>query len=697
MGRRPNAIVSEFFNRGNKLPDSSNRYEHTCKLCGESFPKGRPDSLLTHLMKNCQAISFADKQRVLHLSRVSIGAGSRQLSTNGQSDIVPRNISLDTTRTASFNSVGGLNGLNVLAEASRRVGATDETGDAQENTHGDKTIVVDPTLEHSGNIIIDFEDQFTASPNQTPQLLPVHVKLAPSARFTGPGLSLGTDTLADIRHPSQLSLIAASANEIVSESTAETFISDHNIIAFSSEPLDNANRAIYPRPIGLRISPPISTESSNHATVNRTKHKSRSAFSEERRKQVQLVRKMGACLRCRMLKKTCSAGTPCSQCKNLQNPRVWMECCFRTRLMTRLEAYSVGLHSTVAYHDINNIRSQVHFEHSGGRIEVTHFEGDPSFVLTFNTLYARKQTVAELGSQLSISSNNSEPGAQSQDVHILDGEVEELTGKLEAYIKRVTDQFFKAESSEIIKQTLIMASDLCKASQDDLLEGVLELWATTSVLVGPLLPWKIFLNPTLPPTAIQPLSSSSSEWRIPIRKEDGPESYSLICSQLCGAVEKRAAKISRAVLNKIEQRLLQRQREGNFRTFLASLILLNCVERMSWLFHTWQGGILARRWPLERSPADFAAQGDRFSNIIATHLKMRSLAPAFLIEPGTGVLIGSDVNEDTASRWFDTVRISQSYLLARQAASLDISDWRSLDFKYCSSLILSTENARFPV
>lgn len=35
MGRKPNALILEFFERGAKLADQSNRYEHTCKRCGE--------------------------------------------------------------------------------------------------------------------------------------------------------------------------------------------------------------------------------------------------------------------------------------------------------------------------------------------------------------------------------------------------------------------------------------------------------------------------------------------------------------------------------------------------------------------------------------------------------------------------------------------------------------------------------------
>ena len=35
MGRRPNPLVVEFFERGAKLEDRTNRYEHRCKNCGE--------------------------------------------------------------------------------------------------------------------------------------------------------------------------------------------------------------------------------------------------------------------------------------------------------------------------------------------------------------------------------------------------------------------------------------------------------------------------------------------------------------------------------------------------------------------------------------------------------------------------------------------------------------------------------------
>lgn len=120
-----------------------------------------------------------------------------------------------------------------------------------------------------------------------------------------------------------------------------------------------------------------------------------------------------------------------------------------------------------------------------------------------------------------------------------------------------------------------------------MLNAALELWITTSILVDPLLNWITYLNPTLPPTILQPLTTNTNESRIPINNSSDVESYSLISAQLRSAAEKRAARVSKTMLSKYEQRLLQRQRAGGFRTFLATLILLNCVERMSWLFRSW--------------------------------------------------------------------------------------------------------------
>ena len=115
MGRKPNQLILEFFDRGPKLEDASNRYQHTCKACGEHFPKGRIDSLTTHLTKKCQAIPMEDRRRaLLQLHEMPV-----HMAASEQDGPVLE----DTTSTVKLptGSSRKLYGLEALAEASRQV------------------------------------------------------------------------------------------------------------------------------------------------------------------------------------------------------------------------------------------------------------------------------------------------------------------------------------------------------------------------------------------------------------------------------------------------------------------------------------------------------------------------------------------------------------------------------------------------
>ena len=116
MGRKPNPLILEYFVRGPKLNDNSNRYPHTCKQCGENFPKGRIDSLTTHITKKCPAISDSDRMRAcleLHgLSTARAAAAERNNLMNGQ---------INSAQAAVSALPQGWSALETLAEASRQV------------------------------------------------------------------------------------------------------------------------------------------------------------------------------------------------------------------------------------------------------------------------------------------------------------------------------------------------------------------------------------------------------------------------------------------------------------------------------------------------------------------------------------------------------------------------------------------------
>lgn len=155
------------------------------------------------------------------------------------------------------------------------------------------------------------------------------------------------------------------------------------------------------------------------------------------------------------------------------------------------------------------------------------------------------------------------------------------------------------------------------------------------------------------------LAQPSDDGRMPIDEITNPESYSLLCSQLRAATEKRASQLSKSVMNDLERRLLQRQQSGWFETFLVALILLNCVERACWLFRSWDDDTFTQRWPLDKRPPYYSNQGDRFSDILHMLLKMRSLPPKATPRPDTGFLKAVDGSDENAVRWFEMVQVSR--------------------------------------
>lgn len=127
MGRRPNPLILEYFERGPKLNDNSNRYPHTCKQCGENFPKGRIDSLTTHITKRCPAISDSERMRAcLELHGITHARSAAE--RHHQAQVAQAN----GQQISPSALPQGWSALETLAEASRQV-------DLNENSRGQKT------------------------------------------------------------------------------------------------------------------------------------------------------------------------------------------------------------------------------------------------------------------------------------------------------------------------------------------------------------------------------------------------------------------------------------------------------------------------------------------------------------------------------------------------------------------------------
>ncbi|SLM33807.1 hypothetical protein LPUS_02387 [Lasallia pustulata] len=569
MGRKPNPLILEFFERGPKLDDASNRYQHTCKACGEVFPKGRTDSLNNHLTKKCQAIPLRDRQRAaLQIHELPDILDSFHNTNHRANEGLKNGGAVDLPFAGSRR----LTGLDALAEASRRFAKDVTPGNSRTGAVDDSAI--DPSLRDfiSSQSSRDIQSATSSNALTTTSAAFDNIPFPPMQFSDSPTSSprmavLTFPSTSAIKDPSALSLIAASASDL--------------------EPM--------PGYAALPLEP--------------------------------------------------------------------------------------GLYSTVAFHKINYAKSQARFEDYVSRIEATHdVESDIS--ISLSALRGQRKQHHH-----SIDAN----GAEFElDIIILNDVGDDVPGKLDQYLKKMTSTMYAQEPSPLMRATLEMAAELSAAKNDVLLARVQDLWKATSVLVDNDPRWKLSMNFVVPglssPTGV-PLSDENLQIDVATNKS---ETYDLICSQLRAAAEKRGAQLSKSVMNDLERRLLRRWQDSWFETFLVAIILLNCVERMCWLYRTWDNGQWDSKWPLDCRPEHFYQQGERFSDMLLMLLKMRNIPPKTQTGPDDGLLHLVDRSHEAASRWFDLLHLTNNQLEERRSAHFDPMDSRSLELKFCSKLLLST-------
>ncbi|KAH8804968.1 hypothetical protein F5884DRAFT_435760 [Xylogone sp. PMI_703] len=722
MGRKPNALILEFFQRGAKLEDASNRYQHTCKACGEKFPKGRIDSLTTHLVKKCPAISLRDRQKaLLELNNLPADLADSARHRNGEIQMNGPTVELP---------LGNRNwtALETLAEVSRQIDLSEKHDDRSVNnksggpqTRGsepprsdrlelqEQYTLDNPPVSYEQRVQRDKKilSQKTARRDSEATLPPANfASNMRDSRSTSPNLV--STAVAAARFVPNMVDPQLLGEDIKAESSTDVKVMEQIAQAnaampdnfFNSEPveqqpawpmLDGSVGNMYPDPDhlehdGLEIPPSQGTFS--RLTMNTTmttefsaeygngqkptKPRVRGRFTPTRRREVQEVRKLGACIRCRMLKKPCSGGTPCNTCKSVESARLWRTPCIRTRIADELDMYSAGLHAVLAYHEVNRTKSQVTFRASLHQIEASHYPE--------STVFAAFKALE--GQNMPSMDGNIDPGLGPDFgphmLRILDNDNDDLPMKLEAYMKRILPVFLENEPSHFMHVTLNTAMELSVQKEDVLLTRVLELWSIVHILVDHELHW----------TVSERVDPSSEPGKGPVIDQSTNDvTYGLLCLQLNAAAEKKAAQICKNVLNDLERRLLQRSSTSSFETFLVAIILLNCVEKSTWLFKSWEQDSFKARWPLDKTPVWYASQGDRITDLLQMLLRMRSVPPKTYTRPEDGILA---TEADPVSReYFEKLRLNSSELLEKQANHVfDPANSRCYELRFCSKLLL---------
>jgi hypothetical protein len=738
-------------------------------LTAAQFPKGRIDSLTNHLVKKCPALPLRDRQRAL-LQFHDLPA---DLPDMAQMAAAPAHMQNGPTMNLPFAPTKqGMSALETLAEVSRQ--HLDLSGKRVQGRQATKTPPPQPNNAVSQGTLLDefliqddrpetdmaavsqaidmsnapalpsiyqFNGPLQHSPTGSPHLAHMPLSTSGSMSHMVPNLVM-TASAAN-----ELSNIMPLTNGLMEPelNLSNTGISDKffhnqgrsqwsNMQQASIDPLlqehnreillpkeDNTNKNV-PQPRTIAMNPNGNqTHFTTDFSMNQkpAKPKVRGRFSDTRRKEVQEVRKRGACIRCRMLKKPCSGENPCSTCQNVESARLWKQPCIRTRIAEEFTLYSAGLHGFLAFQAINQAKGQVRLDQTPGRIEATHYP-DSGIYATFPPLKSQAQSLSGSDIDPAILASLS-----SSTLEVIDGE-DDISGKLDLYVMKAANFFYESEDSNFMKTTIRVALGITSSNQDGLLSKVLELWNFTRILTAQGLVWSLFSNPSLAPTMAPPTMSTSdmtNPARTSILPNNASSSYDLVIMQLQGAIEKRAASLARVVMNDLERRLLQRQQANPFETFLVAVVLLACVERMCWLFRTWEertpmdaastntaadsslnpqpatdDSIAAAlqsqsdpaaptplshayppKWPFDKPPAFYSQQGERISDILNMLLKMRGVPPKPVPRSSDGMLVvyGDEV-DDKVREWYEGIAVTNELLADRSNARYmgnDSSEW----------------------
>ncbi|KAK5635140.1 hypothetical protein RRF57_010852 [Xylaria bambusicola] len=763
MGRRPNPLILEFFERGAKLNDNSNRYHHRCKACGEDFPKGRIDSLTNHLTKKCPAISEAERiNACLALHGINNASGRPKYDgllhsgpnmgpNTGHATGVDAGFSLSQTASQATDlSHSHLQSqpqnqiwtpLETLAEVSRQIEANEKHDDhGAISAHDPTTEAVQttlaaaiPNITSSGSNAFELQEQFTLEnppmsynnqPQQekkdaTPQRAPEYIHHELSAEeqrihqlLQSPG-SLGS--------PSQtaLSVAAAAATARLTSSLLDPqLLSDSAIAEQIAQAAPSSDMMVdYPDPErdqptqvaqvnqAARVTPPppvsaaelvapwhgmayMSEDIHGPATVTdhghqmgpnlkggyrmdtttspdgRQKH-SRAKFDKERRIEVQEVRRIGACIRCRILRKVCSKGTPCDTCKKVLSPRVWRTGCVRTKLSEFIDLYSAGVQVVMAQKRINGYKTSYDLQNIGVVVEASHFP-ESGHTVTFQVFQGYPKE--ELEETLKL---NPHPP-----VILLDNDREDIPGKVEAYMRNMLPEYITHEPSPHVRATLQIADQIAKETNDELLKRSLELWGIVEMMDRER-QWTML--------AKSPQPEVEDHW---IKDDTESEAYSNICMQLTAAAERKASLASKNLLNGIQRSLQDGKTRLGFPMFLTVMLFLNCLEKTTWAFKAWDQENLRPKWPLERPPGSYTNQGHGLTELLRMLLVIRHVLPK-TVQSDPDVPIVAEGEGSEVKKYFQDLNVTPRYLRIRyHDNNFQPTDSRSLEFLFCAQLLL---------
>lgn len=456
--------------------------------------------------------------------------------------------------------------------------------------------------------------------------------------------------------------------------------------------MTNASTPSAPAPITPMTGLPIKSVFRLEHNGSRSRH-ARARFEETRRKEVQQIRMIGACVRCRILRKTCSKGDPCDTCRKVLAPRLWRSGCIRIKFTDELDLYNAGVQIAHCQKMVNRYKATMDFDHASVTLDATHSISGIGIAVD-----------ALRGSKLSelVDPSVNEEYQATVNVIMID-EMDVLPDKMQTYVRAVLPEFIRKEEAEFSRITLTTAYELTCRTEDEkiILQTALELWGYVEVIEREL-KWNLSIRPS-------PIARTAGK---EITKETDDDLYKTMCLQLTAAAERRAMITSKELLRKMQQMLQHGRTAIGHPVFFAILVLLITLEKSTWAFKSWEEVEALRDcWPLDNAPSYYTSQGLRMAEIFRMLLVIRKSLPKIVIRED-GVLVLDDTDPiyasylervnlkctcpllpflPTSSIVMLTFSLASHVIKQMQDPAIDYASSRTLELHFCAHILLPDE------
>ncbi|KAK4560412.1 hypothetical protein LTR86_005608 [Recurvomyces mirabilis] len=620
MGRRPNQLVLQLFTRGEKLPDASNRYRHTCRPAGTGSTK-----------------------------KTKTPRAALQLQDNGNPDqatFIPEEAPPDAVNRTFF--VPDQSALDTLAEVSRR------HLDLSHERLPFQLQGVLPQFDQDNILEQALISELGRPTTQARRLASTTLDDNHGGFATRPPTSPNTRPLLSVTtsHPEHIDPVQPS---LVDPKLSDDKVGSKHQAVRRSDLAWKPSMSSSSQTVATLAAPNAAPAADSSLPYLRQKPWVRGKFSDMRRKEVQGMRKQGACLRCRMLKKSCSDGTPCNTCANVESARLWKGKCIRTKLVDEFTLWSTRLFWIQSTTNVNAAVEGRNAEPYTGRIHIELSLGQRTTLNFAATAYSPQCA------DLADSEYSHYPSALlflSDDSTVF----ETLQHAIHSARPPAANQ-----KSQILNTTLQHASMLARSEQSTnlptnipkpegrscynlqhhLVSNTVALWSATNALCSAADAFKVTISDATNDNN-SPFHVSEDEPSATKSMAPNGDNLRLIIGQVKAALESICSKLSRNVISELERRLLQRQQASGFSTFISAVLLINSIERLTGMyrccdagpsFHAFDG---IHHWPFDMPPSAFWPQGQHFADLLIMLLRMRGLPPQSTLSPSGQLIFRSD-------------------------------------------------------